>query len=68
MVSEEMIFEYFFRKFSLLVAMATPIKFSSLDKIHMVGRGLLKGHFCKVFCQNVCSEIEIKAYYLFFPL
>ena len=24
-----------------------PIKFSGLDKIHMVGRGLLKEHFCK---------------------
>ena len=26
-----------------------PIKFSSLDKIHMIGRGLLKEHFCKTF-------------------
>ena len=24
-----------------------PIKFSGSDKIHMVGRGLLKEHFCK---------------------
>ena len=26
-----------------------PIKFSSLDKIHMFGRELLKEHFCKTF-------------------
>ena len=26
-----------------------PIKISSLDKIHMVGRGLLQKHFCKTF-------------------
>ena len=26
-----------------------PIKFSSLDKIHLLGRGLLKEHFCKTF-------------------
>ena len=37
-----------FHKFSLSVAMAT-IKFSSLDKIHMIHRGLLKEHFCKTF-------------------
>ena len=27
----------------------TPIKISNLDKIHMVGRGLLQEHFCKTF-------------------
>ena len=26
-----------------------PIKFSDLDKIHMVGKGLLQKHFCKTF-------------------
>ena len=26
-----------------------PIKNSDLDKIHMVGRGLLQKHFCKTF-------------------
>ena len=26
-----------------------PLRFSSLDKIHMFGRGLLKEHFCKTF-------------------
>ena len=26
-----------------------PIKISDLDKIHMVGRGLLQEHFCKTF-------------------
>ena len=34
--SEKKTFEYFFETFSLLV-----IKISDLDKIHMVGRGLL---------------------------
>ena len=38
-------FFFFFRKFSLSVAM----KISDLDKIHMVGRGLLQKHFCKTF-------------------
>ena len=42
-----------------------PIKFSGLDKIHMFGRRLLKDHFWKNFCQNICSEIEIKAYFHF---
>ena len=35
-------------KFSLSVAMAT-IKISDLNKIHMVGRGLLQKHFNKPF-------------------
>ena len=26
-----------------------PIKISDLDKIHMVGRGLLQKHFCRTF-------------------
>ena len=26
-----------------------PIKFRGLDKIHMLGRGLLKNHLCKTF-------------------
>ena len=47
MISEGKIFKYFFRKFTLYVAMATPFKFSVLDKIHMNRRGLLKKHFCK---------------------
>ena len=41
-----------------------PIKFSGLDKIHMFGRGLLKEHFWNI-CQNICKEIEIKAYFHF---
>ena len=35
--------KYFFRKFRLSVT----IKFSDMDKIHVVGRGLPKKHFCK---------------------
>ena len=38
-------FEYFFFKFSLSVPWQ-PIKTSDLDKIHMVGRGLIQKHFC----------------------
>ena len=38
LMASERIFEYFFRKFS-----------SDLDKIHMVGKGLLLKHFCKTF-------------------
>ena len=46
MASEKKIFEYFFRKFSLLAAMATN---QNQYKIHMVGRGLLQQYFCKTF-------------------
>ena len=40
---------------------------SDLDKIHMFGRGLLKELivFFKNVCQNICNEIEIKAYFHF---
>ena len=43
-----MIFAYFFANLAFLFPWQ-PIKFSGLDKIHMVGRGLLNGHFCKTF-------------------
>ena len=42
-----------------------PIKISDLDKIHMVGRGLLQKHFCKTFFQNICSNTEINANFHF---
>ena len=48
MASEKKIFEDLFWKFRLLVAMATN-QISDLDKIHMVGRGLLQEHLCKTF-------------------
>ena len=38
-------FEYFFSNLSFGLPWQ-PIRFSSLDKIHMFGRGLLKEHFC----------------------
>ena len=41
-----------------------PIKFSGLDKIHMVGRGLLNEHSLNV-CQNTCCEIAINANFHF---
>ena len=37
----------FFHKFNVFWLPWQPIKFSSLDKIRMLGRGLLKEHFCK---------------------
>ena len=39
-----------------------PIRFSGFEKIHMIGRRLLKEHFWKT-CRNICNEIEIKAYF-----
>ena len=49
MASEEKIFNIFFLKFSLSVAMTTNQNQAYLDKIHMVGKGLLQKHFCKTF-------------------
>ena len=40
-------------------------KISDLDKIHMTGRGLLQEHYCKTFCQNICSNTEINANFHF---
>ena len=40
------------------------IKFSSLDLIHMVVRGLLKKHYCKAFVK-IPSQVEIKVYFHF---
>ena len=48
MASEEMIFLYFFTNLAFQLPWQ-PIKFSSLDKIHMFRRGLFKEHFCKTF-------------------
>ena len=49
MASEKKIFEYFFQKFSLSVAMANQSKSAIWTKIHMVGKGLLQKHFCQTF-------------------
>ena len=54
----------FFHEFSVSVAMATN-QMQQLDKIHMVGKGLLKKHFCKKKNQNICSEIAINAIFHF---
>ena len=48
MASEEQIFEHFFANLAFRLPWQ-PIKFSGLDKIHTLGRGLLKEHFCKLF-------------------
>ena len=48
MASLEKIFEYFFANLTFWLPWK-PIKSTSMDKIHMVGRGLLKEHFCKTF-------------------
>ena len=45
MASDKKIFEYFF----FLNLPWQPIKISSLDKICMVGKGLLQKHFCETF-------------------
>ena len=44
--SEELIF--FFANITFRLPWQ-PIKFSGLDKIHMLGRRLIKEHFCKTF-------------------
>ena len=41
-------FKYFFANSAFWLPWQ-PIKFSGLDKIHMVGRGIFKEHFCKIF-------------------
>ena len=43
-----MIFESFLANLAFLLPWQ-PIKFSSLDKIHIFGRGLLKEQFYKTF-------------------
>ena len=57
-------FIYFFTNLAFQLPWQ-PIKFIGLDKIDMFGTGLLKGHFCKTFCQNICSEIAINANFHF---
>ena len=47
MASEKKIFDFFFNLAFRLPW--EPIKISDLDKIHMVGKGLLQKHFCKTF-------------------
>ena len=51
MASEKKIFECFFFSLEHLVFRLPwpPIKINDLDKIHMVGRGLLQKHFSKTF-------------------
>ena len=60
--SEEI--EYFFANLSFRLPWQ-PIKFSSLDKIHMLHRRLLKENFCKTFVQISTSEIAIHANFNF---
>ena len=43
-----MIFYFFFRKFNLSVAMETN-QIQRFGQINMLGRELLKKHFCKTF-------------------
>ena len=48
--SEKKIFECFFSPENLAFQLLwPPIKISDLDKIHMLGRGLLQKHFSKTF-------------------
>ena len=48
MASEKKIFNIFFKNLAIRLPWQ-PIKISDLDKIHMVGRGLLQKHFNKTF-------------------
>ena len=52
-------FNFFFEKLAFRLP-CQPIKISDLDKMHMLGRGLLKKPFCKKN-QNICSNTEINA-------
>ena len=65
MVSEKKTFEYFFFENLAFRLPWQPVKISDLDKIHMVGRGLLQKHFCKAFFQNICSNTETNANFHF---
>ena len=49
MASEKKILNFFFYKNLAFWLPWQPIKISDLDKIHMVGKGLLQKHFCKTF-------------------
>ena len=48
MVSEEMVFEYFFSNLAFWLPWQA-INFRGLDKNDMFGRGLFREHFCKMF-------------------
>ena len=64
MASEKKIFKYFFKKFSLSVAMATNQN-QQFGQIHMVGKGLLQKHFCKTFfktCAVTQKQIPISTF------
>ena len=63
LIASEEIFLYCFANLAFWLAWQ-PLKFKGFDKIHICGRGLLKEHFFN-FCQNICIEIEIKAYFPF---
>ena len=59
-------FLIFFCKFNVLVAMASNpgnLSNSAVWKkiIYILGRGLLKEHFCKTFIKYICSETTINA-------
>ena len=59
-------FLIFFRKFNVFLAMATNPRNQSNSAvwkkfIYMLGRGLLKEHFCKTFIKYICSETTINA-------
>ena len=48
MASDVMIFEYFFVNLAFRLPWQ-PVRFSGMDKIHVVGKGLLQKQFCKFF-------------------
>ena len=51
MVSEKMGFDFISTNLAFWLPWR-PIKFRGLNKIHMLGRGILKEHFCKIFVKT----------------
>ena len=59
MTSEKKISEYFFFLNLTFWLPWQPIKINDLDKIHMVWRGLLQEHFCKILSKYLQYYTEI---------
>ena len=64
MTSEKKIFEYFFRKFNISVAMATNQNQRFGQNLYGLYR-TTPGTFLWNFCQNICSNTEINANFHF---
>ena len=66
MASEKIFYFFFFLENLAFWLPWQPIKISDLDKIQMVGRGLLQKHFCKNFFKvSAVRNTEINANFHF---